>query len=404
MPAADGIAIVTTVVAGLATVVKGLDLAREPTDRGNQNLVAALACLTLAFIVEIPDDRGHRTFFGVDEITRLLGHTLALTAACGTLALLSGWSLGSDAARDVIRRQWRLHGVVLVGLTVLFFADPTRAEPKSTTDPYADAHPLLIAYGLLLYLYMGYTMRGILRGAISSATLQSGLTAFGQWLCAATGVFGLLVAFNKLAWLINTIAGQPMNWPQVMLGTALQGLATISMFVGLSMPSIDERLSSWKARRRARGDRSTLAALWQDLRDLFPKIQLPEADLHDVYRPLMEISDGLLALRPYLDPAVRETATMVAREHGVRSEELESVVTAAQIAVAIDAARAGREPLGETRPATAVALAGEAPVEHAGGIQQQLVPIAAAYSGSPVVAQVRSTHADRPITAEGEPR
>lgn len=389
------------VMVGVTTVIKGADLAREPTDRGNQNLVAALACLALALLVEIPDDRGHRTFLGVDDITRLLGHSLALTAACATLALLSGWSLGFDVARDVIRRHWALLGAVLTGLAVLFFVDPTRAEPNRA-DLYADAHPTLIAYGLLLYLYMGYAMSGILRGSISSARLQHGLTGFGQRLCGVTGVFGLMVAGNKLAWIINVLCGGPLSWPQVVIGSSLQGLATITMFLGLSLPSIDERLAGRQARRQARADRATLAGLWQDLRDLFPRVQLPEADLHDVYRPLMEISDGLLALRPYIDPTVRDTAAALAREHQVPSEDLDAVVTAAQIAVAVDAARAGQESLGAQRPTAAVAVAGDDfQADHAGGIQQQLVPIAAAYSNSPVVATVRShAHAARRASTE----
>jgi hypothetical protein len=397
--AAEWVAVVPTVVAALATIVKGLDLVREPTDRGNQNLVTALACLTMAFILEIPDDQGHRTFLGIDDITRLLGHALALIATCGTLVLLEGWSLGFDAARDVIRRQWTLLCAVLAALTVLFFVDPTRGEPENLIDPYANAHPALIAYGLLLYAYIGYAMAGILRGSLSSARLQSGLTAFGQRLCSVTGVFGMVAAANKLAWIFNTIASDPLSWPYVIIGNSLEGLATISMFIGLGLPSIDERLAGRKTRRQERAARATLAPLWQDLLALFPEIQLPEADLHDVYRPLMEISDGLLALRPYIDATVRDAATAVALEHDVAAEDLDAVVTAAQIAVAVDAARAGRFPASETRPVATVAVP-EPGAGHAGGIQEQLVPIAAAYSRSPVVAAVRAAHAARPINTE----
>ncbi|MFJ3792820.1 MAB_1171c family putative transporter [Kitasatospora sp. NPDC090091] len=158
--------------------------------------------------------------------------------------------------------------------------------------------------------------------------------------------------------------------------------------------------SAWAdraGRARARRDHRRLGPLWSAMRAALPEIELvpPErlfggrrgrrrGDVRfALYRRIIEIRDGQLALRPHLHPAVpRWVAEVVGPAD---AEELAAVVEAAAIAAGLEAARAGhRFPVGP----------GEGCVPHPvpADLREEaawLVKVAAAYTGSPAVAHVR---------------
>ncbi|MFF8774473.1 MAB_1171c family putative transporter [Kitasatospora sp. NPDC015120] len=148
-------------------------------------------------------------------------------------------------------------------------------------------------------------------------------------------------------------------------------------------------------RARARCDHRRLGPLWSVLRSELPEIELmvperafgPAGGRRDIrfalYRRIIEIRDGELALRPHLHPRVAHWVREVARPSG--PEEFAALVEAAAIAAALEAARAGhRFPAG--------AGPGWVPHPVAAGLREEaawLVKVAAAYRSSPVMAHVR---------------
>lgn len=68
--------------------------------------------------------------------------------------------------------------------------------------------------------------------------------------------------------------------------------------------------------------------------------------LHDLdlrlYPRVVEIRDGLLALRPYVDPVVMERARAAGQEAGLSWERIEALVEATCIASALQARNTGR--------------------------------------------------------------
>ena len=61
-----------------------------------------------------------------------------------------------------------------------------------------------------------------------------------------------------------------------------------------------------------------------------------------LYRRVIEIRDGLLALRSYRDPEVRIRARQCGEAAGLTGDELRAAVAAAQLKAAVDAKAQGR--------------------------------------------------------------
>jgi hypothetical protein len=124
--------------------------------------------------------------------------------------------------------------------------------------------------------------------------------------------------------------------------------------------------------------------LWQALRDAFPQITLPEGPHRDLsfrlYRRVIEIDDGKLLLRPWLDPAVTDAATRAAMASGLRDDDLRATIEATEIATALDAYADGA-PAITPLPAHAPPDVTDLPSEAA-----RLATVATAFRSSPLVA------------------
>ena len=88
-----------------------------------------------------------------------------------------------------------------------------------------------------------------------------------------------------------------------------------------------------------------LRPLWQAVRAAVPEIALPPGPSADIgyrlYRRVIEIRDGQLALRPYSDPQAVAMAESEARSEGVTGADLEATIEAALLATAISARESG---------------------------------------------------------------
>jgi hypothetical protein len=116
------------------------------------------------------------------------------------------------------------------------------------------------------------------------------------------------------------------------------------MVAAVRVPAVKAVLrwgNQWRSYRQ-------LHPLWSALRLAVPQIVLapPRGKrLHigyRLYRRVIEIRDGELALRAYRDTNMTEAATSAAAEAGLTGDMLDSTVQAAVLAAAVDAKRAGR--------------------------------------------------------------
>jgi len=178
-----------------------------------------------------------------------------------------------------------------------------------------------------------------------------------------------------------------------MVTTVLVAGGTSLMIIGSTMPAWGPVVGIPAAARWL--DRywmlRMLYPLWTDLFRVSPDIALapPSLPLRDalsfrdlnvsLYRRVVEIRDGLLTLRPYVDRRIREDAGALGRSTGLSGEDLEVVAEAATVAAAIRAKGHGHAMVEGDVVAAAPAnsdLAGEA---------AYLTRLARAYRRSPVV-------------------
>ncbi|MFB6560564.1 MAB_1171c family putative transporter [Streptomyces sp. NPDC056400] len=135
-------------------------------------------------------------------------------------------------------------------------------------------------------------------------------------------------------------------------------------------------LSQLRRRRWERNSFTALEPLWREVTSAVPEVVLDpgstDADTHDLdfhlHRRVIEINDGVLALRRYRQAAVRDAAAAeVARRGAADTPEGDAEVEAAVIAAAVAAKHAGTVPEGdEAPPATGTASRkGDLPAETA---------------------------------------
>jgi hypothetical protein len=112
---------------------------------------------------------------------------------------------------------------------------------------------------------------------------------------------------------------------------------------GITLPVGGAALAAkWRQRQDLRTFEA-LEPLWNRLHDAFPQIRLPKPDgsQQDValrlYRRVIEIDDGRLLLRPYLNEDVSAAIATAASSRGLDGEGLRATVEAAEISAALQA-------------------------------------------------------------------
>ena len=177
----------------------------------------------------------------------------------------------------------------------------------------------------------------------------------------------------------------------------LSTIAVSLLIVGATIPQWGPWAGRWAPRRRLRQRRALrrLRPLWLDLTRSTPEIPLVPPSLRwrecldardldfRLYRRVIEIRDGQLALLPFMDESVAATASRLGRASGLEGDELEAVVEASRVAAALDAKLSGQRPDGR-RISVAPPLGGQ----DVSGEVAILERVAAAYVASPVVRQV----------------
>jgi hypothetical protein len=166
------------------------------------------------------------------------------------------------------------------------------------------------------------------------------------------------------------------------------------VLIGVLLPNVVGRLSGawhWSTdlRRHQR-----LRPLWQALYHAAPEIALvpPAPALLDaidprnvpfrLYRRVIEIRDGQLAVRPYAHPAAYELATRLSRQAGLVDDALDATVEAAVLSTAIIAKAADRQ----CPPSCDLPPIPTRDHPHLVGEISWLTKVAHALHGSPIVA------------------
>ncbi|MEV7088000.1 MAB_1171c family putative transporter [Streptomyces sp. NPDC093085] len=300
----------------------------------------------------------------VPHVARLLSNSASLAAATSVLAVSFQVNLPREEARRRTRSRVGLLAAAVSGMTLLF-----------AVEQMAHRSPQVYALYLLLFIaYLGFAVVDFLRQALlQSRSSRRASVRFGFRTAAVGCGFALVYTVYKLTVLVSLGLGFHLFPAHSKCSSLVAGpcvfsvtspaLAVLLICVGLTLPAVAYPLAQYRRRRWEERSFEALAPLWQDMAQAMPQIVLAAADLGGevaeepdflLQRRVIEISDGILALRPYRSQQVEEAANKLSPDQG---EKRAAFVEAAVVKDALAAMRVGRFPRVAAAPATADASA-----------------------------------------------
>ncbi len=333
----------------IAVAYRLRSLMRRSDDPGGRFFWLTLFCLTSGVTLLMPEIySGADDLLGVDNISRLIADVFLLTASWSAQTFLSGIDDQDEPTRRTRRTSSALV-ITLVLLVLLFpFFDAPNSQPIQFTERYGTSL-VVLSYRLIFLAYLGFALLNISylcrRYSLMAgrAALRSGLrlVAVGAALSFVYVCFQGILALAiwsginqrpKALWTLPT-AGGLLAVAILLIGSAVPALGTHLV------PRFRRWVSHYRSFRR-------LQPLWYAIHGACPDIALtpPSSrwyDLFDVrdldfrlYRRVVEIRDGYLALRIWGDPGVGERARRISHESG-SSGDMSAVVEAAILSSAI---------------------------------------------------------------------
>ncbi|MFI2236256.1 MAB_1171c family putative transporter [Streptomyces chrestomyceticus] len=348
----------------LAAAYKARPLLRRPRPRGLGALCGFLTGLGASLVFLTPAV-GDALSVVTPKLGRLLGNCSTLAAAtCISILLLRFNEEPPDADRKARHRLVSL-GVVLVAMAVLFFASPVDDSPGAPTfGELPRTEPLLNIYVLVFTAHLGAAIVDLLRQALrySRHAPRTSLRA-GLRVIAAGCALGMVYIGYKIVHVVGLWTDAGWLPPEQLCSSlvtpatctfsvGLPAICSLLLVIGVLLPAVGpalawpwRRLQLWQLHRG-------LHPLWAALTAAVPEIQLtatenryaaPDPEFR-LYRRVIEIRDGMLALRPHRSDEVRRAAEERLRSGGADARELDAGVEAAVLAAALESRRDGGAP------------------------------------------------------------
>ncbi|MFE0458517.1 MAB_1171c family putative transporter [Kitasatospora sp. NPDC058965] len=396
----------------------------HPQDAVQRYVAGFLVCMGAALAALAPASLTRLTTLGLGEQPEIL-LTDALRTGAESLLVLIGLALeardtGAAGARR-LRGRIRLHQVAAPAVPVTMALLLGAAHIASRGDELVvsgSGRWLLAGYDTL---FAGYAVGclWVLVSVLGRRTRRAGpgLLRTGLRLMRAAAALGVVWSL----WTVDDIAGiladgrqgGGEDTPSIVLGAACAALTVIGASATVwGRARWTVRLAGPLRRCRARRRHRALEPLWSALRSAVPGIALladgPEPGPvrgrvplrhaeFALYRRIIEIRDGQLALRAHLPAEAPQWVVAAVRESPVgrrrvrRPAPLGAVVEAALLAAALETRRAGTRSGGDPG-------AGWAPQPVPGTVAAEaawLLQVAAAFADGPAVARVRERAALR---------
>ena len=335
-----------------------------PRPAGTWAMGALLASFAAAFATYSPlvEDAVEAV---IPHVARLLSNSASLAAATSVLAVSFQVNLEPDDARRRVRLRLVLLVAAVFGMTTFF-----------TLEQLMHRSSAMYALYLLIFIsYLAFAIVDFLRQAVQQANSSRRRSVKVGLRTAALGcVFALIYAGYKLTLLVtlgigirlipdHTQCSSLIAAPCVFSVTS-PAFAVLLICLGLTLPAVVYPISQSRRRRWEIRSFEALGPLWQDLSAAMPQIVLPAESVGDanasdsdflLQRRVVEISDGILALRPYRSQQVQDAAQQTV---GEGTDGQAAIVEAAVLAAALAALKAGRLPDKVAAPPTADATGG----------------------------------------------
>ncbi|HEY8532694.1 MAG TPA: MAB_1171c family putative transporter [Micromonospora sp.] len=325
---------------------------------------------------------------GLPNLARVIAHGHAIVIAASAEAMLLFLALPAAQAKP--RVAWRIvvSAIAYSGMLALWLLTYAHRPDARLTVEYAHV-PAVTAYlAIYLFAFVAFTV-DIARMCWRFARIAGGTwLSRGLRITAVGACFGFAYCVNKALYLAGIWCDVALRGERY-IAAVLVTISALLMLVGLTMPSWGPALPSVADWRRLVAYRQ-LYPLWRDVVAVVPGLVLDERLRKPIValreldyaltRRMVEIRDGWIRVRPYIDHRVIDLARKHTDRIGLTGDEREATVEAAQYAAGIRAKAAGT--LAAT-PTTADLRNPEGGYE---GELAWLTRVARAYARSPVVA------------------
>lgn len=360
---------------------------RHPT-HARTAITVAVGAFALGITIAVPgiSDRIDQAA-GVTNLAKIASHACAITIAAASEAMLLFLSLPVEQARPRVIRRVAASAVAYSGMLALWGVTLATAPGVRLVVEHARV-PSVSGY-LVIYL-----------GAFAAFTADS------AWLCwrfarvagrtwlrrglritAVGALTGLAYCLNKTVylgsvWFDVTLSGERY------IAAVLVTISAALMLTGLTVPAWGPSLPSRADWRRLSAYRR-MYPLWRDVVAAVPDLVLDDRlrrytvalrDLdYALTRRMVEIRDGWIRVRPYIDERVTALASKHTDRIGLTGDDRAAALEAAQYAAGI---RAKSAETPAERPTTADLRSPDGGYD---GELAWLTRVAHAYSHSPVV-------------------
>lgn len=383
---------IAAVVAWITFFYKFLDLSRGWDNRGKRAVCLALFFPAVAFTIATPPifapiDR----LIGFPNLAKLLVHGSLVLFSATVQRMLLLWTYPPEEAAPRVRRRGVWAGIVIALMAVLLIAAPVDRPTPDFTQVYATT-PWVAEY---LLVYLSAVGAGL--AEISRLCWRYAQAAGRPWLVrglrltAVGAAIGIGYCLTKAVYVIARNFGA--DWDLIGASSpAFAAVGAILVAIGLTMPAWGERVSGGHDMLARYRSYRALYPLWKAMVDASPGIALVptskakarwSGEDFRLLRREMEILDGRLALREYLDPAVAVLARAHALHAGVIGQPADAIAEAAMLRAGLRARRDGstaRPGLSEASATAEATASGEA---HDG--TEWLVLVSRAFAHSPAV-------------------
>lgn len=315
-------------------------LRRDPGDPALYAVSAVFAILAVIFTVSSPVVWGALDrAVGVPNLALLVSQSGVVAFSATIQCLIFFWT---HPRREGWRHaRWRIAWAATVLLLMAVLFDLTAAREESVRTAAASyAHDPVYAVYLGVYLAaftVGVVDISRLCLSYASSTSRPWLSR-GLRLTAAGSALGLVYCLLRTATLIAAQTGHdPYRWE--FLVPPASALGGILVVLGLSLPALGPHLASaagWVSRWRAY---RSLHPLWNAVRLTTPEVVLSGGERrtawrrldHRLHRRIIEIGDGVRAVREHLGEQVACPAAEAAQQAGLTGDKLHAIVYAARL-------------------------------------------------------------------------
>ncbi len=251
-----------------------------------------------------------------------------------------------------VRVRLVVFGVLAAAMTVLFLAGgPYRPETPLTFDTAFAPHLVVAAFLVVYQAVFGFALTDIGRVCLGHARwLPAGALRRGIRLIAAGSLTACGYVLCKTVAVAASAAGVAgAEWLSTAAGPVFAVAGAVLITAGFTLPA----LAAFTRRRR---DFRALRPLWDLVHGADRRLALEEPwspwterfavrDLEwRAARRGLEIRDGQLTLRPWVDPDVVAAAGRLAGRERLATGEHDALVVAAALRSAVAALNAGRPP------------------------------------------------------------